>query len=156
MKINKLYIVIGLMIAVALFFELAAHASEFNEQTKITFSAPVQIPGQVLPAGTYTFQQADPFDNPDIIQIFNADGTRVVATLKTVPAERLEPFGDVAVTLASAQHGGPDYLMNWFYPDRLIGHRFVYSQQQEQELAQTPQQTVVANQPTSKIVAAVE
>jgi hypothetical protein len=144
------------MIPVGLFFELAAHASVLNEQTKITFSAPVQIPGQVLPAGTYTFQQADPEDNPDMIQILNADGTRFVATLKTVPTERLDPFADVAVTLANAGPGNPDYLVNWFYPDRLIGHRFVYAQQQEQELANARQQTVVANQPTSKILAAVE
>ena len=156
MKIHKLYIAIGLMVALCLFFELTAHASEFNQQTKITFSAPIQIPGQVLPAGTYTFQQADPDDNPDIIQISNVDATRVITTLKTVPTERLEPFGDVAVTLANAGPGNPDYLVNWFYPDRLIGHRFVYSEQQEQEIAQAPQQTLVANQPTSKIVAAVE
>jgi hypothetical protein len=28
-----------------------------------------------MPAGTYIFEQAKPEDNPDIIQIFNADGT---------------------------------------------------------------------------------
>ena len=50
MKIHKLYIALGLLIAFGLFFELAAHADESNESTKITFSAPIQIPGQVLPA----------------------------------------------------------------------------------------------------------
>jgi hypothetical protein len=30
MKIHKLYVAIGLMLALGLFFELAAHASEFN------------------------------------------------------------------------------------------------------------------------------
>ena len=154
MRIHKLYIAIGMLIALGLFLELVAHASELIEQTRITFGAPVQIPGQVLPAGTYTFQQADSEDNPDIIQIFDADGTRVIATLKTVPAERLDPFADVAITLASAGTGNPDYLVNWFYPHRLIGHRFVFSPQ-EQEIAQAPQQTVVANQATSNVGAAV-
>jgi hypothetical protein len=156
MKIHKLYIAIGLMLALGLFFELAAHASELNQQTKITFSAPVQIPGQILPAGTYTFEQAEPDDNPNIIQIFNGDGTQLVATLETIPTERLEPAEDTSVTLANAGPVSPDYLVNWFYPDRLIGHRFVYSKQQEQEIAQAPKQTLVANQPTSKLVAAVE
>ena len=68
MRINKLYIVIGLVIAFALFFELAAHADATNELTKITFSAPVQIPGQVLPAGSYIFEQADPADDLNLVR----------------------------------------------------------------------------------------
>jgi hypothetical protein len=60
MRINKLDIAVGLIIAFGLFFELAAHADEANQEITITFSAPIQISGQVLPAGTYIFQQADP------------------------------------------------------------------------------------------------
>jgi hypothetical protein len=144
------------MIALGLFFELAAHASELNEQTKITFSAPVQIPGQVLPAGMYIFEQAEPDDNPNIVQIFNADATQPVATLETVSAERMEPAGDIIVTLVNAEPGNPDYVVKWFYPGRLTGHRFVYSTQQEQKIAQAPEQAFVVNQPMSKLVAAAE
>ena len=43
MKINKGYIVIGLIIAFTLFFELAAHADVWDQTTTIPFSAPVQI-----------------------------------------------------------------------------------------------------------------
>jgi hypothetical protein len=68
----------------------------------------------------------------------------------------LEPAEDTSVTLANAGSSNPDYLVTWLYPDRLIGRRFVYSRQQEQEIAQAPKQTLVANQPTSKLVAAVE
>ena len=56
MKINKGYIVVGLIIAFFLFFELAAHADEFDQATTITFSEPIQIPGQVLPAGSLLIQ----------------------------------------------------------------------------------------------------
>ena len=62
MKINKALIIVGMLIAFGLFFELAAHADENNQETTITFSAPVQIPGQVLSAGTYTFELANPFN----------------------------------------------------------------------------------------------
>src|ERR1700675_1565717 len=34
----------------------AVHADEWNQATLITFSQPVQIPGRVLPAGTYLFE----------------------------------------------------------------------------------------------------
>ena len=48
MKINKAYIVVGMLIAFAFFFELVAHGDELDQATKITFSEPIQVPGQVL------------------------------------------------------------------------------------------------------------
>ena len=59
MKINKGYIAVGLIIAFAVFFELAAHADESDQATTITFNEPIQIPGQVLPAGSYLFKLID-------------------------------------------------------------------------------------------------
>lgn len=148
MKIHKLYIVLGLMIALGVFFELAAHADDTNEFTKITFSAPVQIPGRVLPAGTYIFQQAAPNDDLNFIQVFNADRSTLYARLQTVPAERSEATGDTAITLAEPENGYP-VLVKWFYPGRLDGHEFVYRKQQEQEIAHAKQGTFVGNRSMS-------
>lgn len=148
MKIHKLYIVLGLMIALGVFFELAAHADDTNEFTKITFSAPVQVPGRVLPAGTYIFQQAEPNDDLNFIQIFNADRTTLYATLQTVSAERSEATGDTAITLAEPENGYP-VLVKWFYPGRLDGHEFVYRKPQEQEIAHAKQETFVGNRSMS-------
>ena len=53
MKIHKIYITLGLIIAFVLFFEFAAHA-EMDESTRITFRSQIQIPRQVLSAGTYS------------------------------------------------------------------------------------------------------
>jgi hypothetical protein len=145
MRINKLYIVLGLVIAFGVFFEFAAHADEMNESTKITFSAPVQIPGQVLPAGTYLFEQADPNADLNVIQIFNADRTVLYATLETISTERAEPTGDTAITLAEPETGNP-VLVKWFYPGRDTGHEFVYPNQEEQQIAQSKQETFVGNQ----------
>jgi hypothetical protein len=148
MKIQKLYIVLGLMIALGVFFELAAHADDTNEFTKITFSAPIQIPGRVLPAGTYIFQQAEPNDDLNFIQIFNADRTTLYATLQTVRAERAEATGDTAITLAEPENGYP-VLVKWFYPGRLDGHEFVYRKPQEREIAHAKQETFVGNRSMS-------
>jgi hypothetical protein len=38
--------------------------------------------------------------------------------------------------------------VKWFYPGHETGNEFVYSKQQEKELAQDKQQTIVANHPT--------
>jgi Protein of unknown function (DUF2911) len=146
MRIHKLYIVLGLVIAFGLFFELAAHADETNESTKITFSEPIHIPGQVLPAGSYILQQAAPNDDLNLVQIFNADRTVLYATLQTVSVERSEATGKTTITLAKAESGKPDLLVKWFYPGRLTGHEFVYSREQEQEIAQARQETFVGNQ----------
>lgn len=149
MKINKGYIVVGLIIAFAIFFELAAHADIGDQMTTITFSAPVQIPGQVLPAGTYLFRLADSDDAQSVVQIFNADRTHVYATLQTIPADRVTPTGETELTFAEPGAGKPDVLLKWFYPGNDTGNEFVYSSQEEKQLAQDKQQTVVAKQPTT-------
>ncbi len=150
MKISKRYIAVGMIIAFTLFFELAAHADESNQATTITFSQPIQIPGQILPAGTYSFKLLDSNSDPNVVQIFNSDQTHLYATLQTVATERQDPTGDTAITLAEQGGGKPDALLKWFYPGRDTGHEFVYSGQQEKQLAHDTQQTIVANQqPTS-------
>jgi hypothetical protein len=40
-------------------FVQRALADEWNQKTIVTFSGPVEIPGQVLDAGTYVFKLAD-------------------------------------------------------------------------------------------------
>ena len=147
MKINKGYIAVGLIIAFTLIFELAAHADEFDQSTTITFSEPMQIPGQVLPAGTYLFQLASRDSDLNTVQVFNADRTVLYATLQTIATDRREPTGDVVVALAEPGAGEPDALLKWFYPGLETGHEFVYPRQKEKELAQDKQQTIVANQP---------
>jgi len=150
MKIHTPYIIIGLIIAFVAFFEVAAHADEFNQSTSLTFSQPIQIPGQLLPAGTYLFKLANSDSDRDIVQIFSSDQTHLYATFETIPTERQISTDDTSITLAEQVAGEPEVLLKWFYPGRLTGHEFVYSRQREKELAQDRQLTVVANQrPTS-------
>jgi hypothetical protein len=151
MRINKLYIVVGLIFAFGLFFAIAAHADERNQETLISFTAPIEIPGQVLPAGTYRFQLAEPGDELQMVRIYNADGTVLYATLQTISTQRSRLADDVVVTLAAPKSGGPNYLVKWFYRGNTDGHEFVYSKQQEQEIAQTTKENFLANK---RVVAA--
>ena len=146
MKINKMYIVIGMVIAFALFFELAAHADLGDQATKITFSEPIQIPGQVLPAGTYLFKLANSDTEQNLVQIFSADRNVLYATIQTIPTERFEPTADTTITVAEEESGQPVVLLKWFYPGNLTGHEFVYSKEREKQLAQDRQQTIEAKQ----------
>jgi hypothetical protein len=146
MKTNKLYIIVGLIIAFGLFYELAAHADESDQTTTVTFNQPVQIPGQLLPAGTYVFKLANRDSVQDVVQIFNSDQTHVYATLETIPTDREDPNGHTVITLAEQGAGNPDVLLKWFYPGSLTGNEFLYSHHREKELTHAERRTIVANQ----------
>ena len=151
MKINRAAFILGLMIAFGLMFELAAHADESDQSTKMTFNQPIQIPGQVLPAGTYLFKLAD-IDSDSartLVQIFNSDGTSLYATLQTVATDRESPSDHTVVAFAEQGAGKPEVLLKWFYPGETTGNEFVYPKQEEKALSQDRQQTVVANQPVA-------
>ena len=143
MKIHKSYIAVGMIIAFTLLFELAAHADEANQATQITFSQPIQVPGQILPAGTYLFQLLDDAEL-NTVQIFSPDRTHLYATLRTIQADSGQVHGGTTVELVEQGGGKPDVLRMWFYPGDDIGHEFVYSKGLEKQMAQDRQQMVVA------------
>jgi hypothetical protein len=147
MKINKRYIAVGLIVAFSLFFGLAAHADESDEATTITFSQPIQIPGKVLPAGSYLFKLASA-DDLQVVQIYNAERTVLYATLQTIATERPKPTDFTVVAVAEQGAGQPDMLVKWFYPGRDTGTEFVYPKQQENEVGRDRQQTIEANHRT--------
>jgi hypothetical protein len=150
MKIHKTYIIIGLLVAFAAFFELTAHADELDQSTILTFSRPIQVPGQVLPAGTYLFTLTSSDADRNLVQIYNSGHTHLYGMFLTIPTERRNSTDDPAITFAVQGSGNPDALLKWFYPGRLTGHEFVYSSRQEKELARETQETVLARQqPTS-------
>src|SRR3954469_23119604 len=145
MRKNKSYITMGLALALAPLFVFTAHADESDQMTTITFTAPVQIPGEVLPAATYMFKLADSDSARNLVQIFNAEGTILYATLETIPTERQQSADRTTITLGEEGSGTPDALLKWFYPGRLTGNEFLYPRVQEKQLAREMQYTIVAN-----------
>ena len=121
-----------------------AKADEGNQATELTFSQPVEIPGQVLPAGTYQFVVVDDSASLDMVRIFNAD-RKLVATLNTIPVSRTEPTGNTVISLAERVSGQADAIKTWFYPGMLDGHEFVYGKQEERELSGDAKLVVTAS-----------
>lgn len=146
MKINRGYIVVGLIIAFTLFFELAAHADEVDHATVITFAQPIRIPEQVLPKGSYLFKLIDTESTQRSVQIFSADQAVLYGTFLTSITELQEPTDDTEFTFAVPEAGGQPVLLKWFYPGSDIGNEFVYSRQTEKQLVQDRSETIVANQ----------
>ena len=101
MKTTKLAgLILGaLMLALAV---PAARASEWNQATKFTFSQPFQVPGQVLPAGTYWFETVQtPTDANNVVVIYNADRSQPEATVLTRPAFRTHGLSKALATLGA-------------------------------------------------------
>ena len=143
---RKAFAVLGLAVA-ALITLPVARASEADQATKLTFSQSVQIPGRVLPAGTYWFILADSISDRNIVRIFNSDRSTLYATILTIDVERLKPTDHTALTFAEKVSMPSNAIVNWFYPGNNSGHEFVYSKSERRELAQAKRQTIVAMAP---------
>ncbi len=142
----------SLLLTVSCFFALfcivsvpAAKAGEWNQTTKLTFSAPVEIPGVVLPAGTYWFTLLR--DDPDrnVVQVWNLNREHLLATVITVPDYRLHPTGQTVIKFEEERpSGNPEALRAWFYPGDNYGHEFVYSESRAREIAERSGRPVLA------------
>ena len=122
----------------------AAHADQNNQETTVTFSQPVQIPGRVLPAGTYWFTLPEDVNEHYQVRIFNADRTMIIATVFTNDAQRVQATGRSAFTFAERGSSQAQAIVTWFYPGSTRGHEFLYPKQVQQELAKDKHDTVVA------------
>src|ERR1700730_2240995 len=112
MNIRKMLSILGLMLAFTILLPVV-HADDSDQATRLTFSQPVQIPGHVLPGGTYWFQLADTNDR-HLVQIFREDRT-LVATLFAIPLQRQVFDPKVAITLADRGATQPEAIVAWFY-----------------------------------------
>jgi hypothetical protein len=147
MNTKKLFFALFTLVLMFAVMLPVARADVWDQATKLTFSQPVEIPGQILPAGSYWFiLQNDPGDR-DVVQIFNADRNRLYATLITVPSSRMDPTDNTVLSFAERPSGQPEAIMTWFYPGELTGHAFQYSGQEERELAGDSKQVVTATPP---------
>jgi hypothetical protein len=139
MTAKKTFITLGLALASAIMLP-TARADEYDQASKLTFNKSVQIPGHVLPAGTYWFVLAD-INSRNVVEVFNSDRSALYATLLTVDADRPETTDKTAITFAE-RGMQPETIVFWFYPGSSYGHQFLYSKPEEQELARTKQRTV--------------
>lgn len=153
MNTRKAFVTAGLVLA-SLIMLPVAHADEWDQASQLTFSQSVQIPGRVLPAGTYWFVLADSVGNRNIIQVFNSDRSTLYATVLATTAERLQPTDNNTITFAERESMPTNAIVTWFYPGRNSGHEFVYSKSEEQELARAKHQTIMATAPVKTQTAA--
>ncbi|HKQ72621.1 MAG TPA: hypothetical protein VJ810_02760 [Blastocatellia bacterium] len=126
----------------ALAFSASVKADAWNKKTILTFSQPVEVPGVVLPAGTYVFKLLDSASDRHIVQIFNEDQTHIYATILAIPNYRLQVTGKTVITFVERPAGEPPAIRAWFYPGDNFGQEFVYRKSRTVELAKQTTSTI--------------
>lgn len=121
----------------------AAHADEWTKLTYFTFSAPVEMPGMVLPAGSYKFELADPDATRRVVRISEKEGGKVYGTFLSIPDQKLEPSDKPIVMFREAPAGAPEAVKAWFYPGETTGCEFVYPHDQALKIAKAMHTSVL-------------
>lgn len=127
-----------------LFAVVFVKADALNQKTVMTFSQPIEMPGFVLPAGTYVFKLLDSPWNRHIVQVFSSDEKHLYGTVLAIPNYRLAPTGDTVVKFAERPIDAPVAMRAWFYPGDNYGQEFVYPKARAMHLAEETKQPVLA------------
>jgi hypothetical protein len=141
--VAKSFTTIALLLAFLIVLP-AARADESDQATKVTFSQPIQIPGHVLPAGTYWFVLPEDITQHNQVRIFDSDRTMLYTTIFTIGKYRRQPTDSTAFTFAERGSAQPEALVTWFYPGETTGHEFLYTKQVEKELTKDKRDIIVA------------
>jgi hypothetical protein len=127
-----------------------------GESSRVTFSGPVDIPGRVLPAGTYEFKVLDNSPTSDLqtVEVLNNDGSHAIALLRTVPVSRpvnpVDRNGRSEVLLEQQGSNAPEAVKEWFADGDSRGHEFVYPNHKTNNENEPLAQTVVSGETTGK------
>jgi len=140
---NILSLILGVFLLAGL-MAIQAQAQAFNKRTTVTFNEPVEVPGQVLPAGTYIFTIVNSYGMRKIVQIWNADKTQLITTILAIPNYRLEPTEETVMKFRERPANQPQALKAWFYPGHGYGIEFVYPKQEAIQIAEVTNEVVPA------------
>ena len=130
--------------AVILMLGISVGAQDFNihEKTFLTFSNSVELPGMMLPAGTYTFKLADT-PSRNVVQVLSQDEKQVHGQFLFIQAERPEVTGDTVITFRETREGTTPAIQYWYYPGEKIGKEFIYAKDQAMKISARTGATVM-------------
>jgi hypothetical protein len=142
---------VGSAVALVAAMATAAQAQDTAEArrlTILTFSAPVQLPGMTLPAGSYRFEMADINNASHTVRVLSEDGQKVHGTFSTMSStlpQRDLKDQNTLVMFAERPAGQPQAAREWYYPGRSSGEEFIYPKQQAQAIANANNTSVAAS-----------
>lgn len=139
--------ILGVVCAAAMLMAVTAEpatAQNFNRHTVVTFSAPVELPGMTLPAGTYTFRLSDSTSDRHVVHVLDANGEKHIATLFAMPATRSEISEENVITFRETAANEPLPIRYWYFPNDRFGQEFAYPADRALAIAQATGETVLS------------
>jgi hypothetical protein len=107
----------------------SVRADDSDKKTVVTFDQNVEIPGQILPAGTYVFKLFRSNSDRFIVQIWSQGESRLLATLMTIgdsnPNQSGKPY--FVLDMTGTDEGYPPAVVSWFFAGSDEGRDFIYS-----------------------------
>jgi len=119
-------------------------ADDWDKSTKITFNQPFEIPGHVLPAGTYMVRLVDIASERHVVRFLSEDESKVYATVIGIPDFRLKATDATSVTFYETEAANPRPLHAWFYPGHQFGLEFAYPEKRAEQIAAVTEEHVIA------------
>lgn len=102
----------------------AARASEWDRKTIVNFSAPVQIQNTLVDAGQHVFKLLNTATQREVVQVFNADETKLETIVIANYVSCLQPTSTPEFTFYESASGDTVTLHAWFYPGESSGLEF--------------------------------
>ncbi len=131
-----------------------ANAQPLDKRVIFSFSAPVTLPGKTLPAGTYLFRVPTP--NRNVVQVLNADGTKIYGTFFAIGAHANARPEKPEVRFMETASGMPHAIRTWWYPADSTGFEFIYPKEQARLLAKGAAESVLTTKAQTTITAQTE
>jgi hypothetical protein len=153
MTIKTLQSASFLAVPLILMCGVAAHADQWDKHTTITINETIEVPGAVLPAGTYVFRLVDSPSDRHIVQVFNENEDHVFATVLAIPNYRLDPTGDTVLSFYEVPAGNPIPVHAWFYPGDNFGQEFVYPANRTFKVSENRSAAMVIRNPVTAVEA---
>jgi len=122
--------------ALVLMFSMSvlAQQPDTHDRTIMTFSAPVELPGMTLQAGSYVWKIADT-PSRNVIQVMTKDEMDILGQWLFVPSERRDVTGETVISFKETKEGTTPAVQYWYYPREKIGKEFIYPKDQALKIA---------------------
>jgi len=143
MSMSRLQVI---LCAAALATSLAPRtfADDDNKRTDVTINGPVEVPGRVLPAGSYVFKLLDSQSDRNILEIYDKNEQQLITIVMAVPDYKLRTPEKPIISFEERASNSPEAIKAFFYPGDNYGLQFVYPHDQAVKIARRTNQNVLA------------
>src|SRR6266849_1895378 len=154
MKITVNALWLGASMALMAAMVTPTMADEWNKETVLEFSGPVEVPGKVLTPGKYVFKIADSESERNTVQIFSEDANgdqKLVTTTMAIPDYREETPDKTIIPFEERPSGSPEAIHSWFYPGDNTGWQFVYPKGERSQMSSNTTPAAAAPAPAPPV-----